>query len=176
LEAIAVSLNTITKRNGGLTIGYGQQVIDSIGYSIARYRGVNQCCDTFDVVIGNGRSNPICVMHATTIHLFLNPPGRLSLYRAQNKDNIFSLHYPLADSMKVFENDNPNYSGTIILPLQQIQFRILIPALYQNDFILFEYFDVSDLCYSKFMRAIFKNSTTWYSRYKRKTQLVKLPD
>jgi len=151
---------------------YGQKVSDSVLFSISKLESSNQIVDTLEILVANNRSIPICVLHSSFIKLLLEPPQSLAVWRVENGVSLFNLHYSLADSKIDYENENPNYDGEIILPLQQMRFRVLIPKAGQMTRILIEHIDIPDFCYTKFEYTIGHDQTNWYKQYKKYSDLL----
>lgn len=151
---------------------YGQKVSDSVFFSILKLESSNKNLDTLEILVANNRSIPICVLHSSFIKLLLEPPQNLAVWRVENGVSLFNLHYSLEDSKNDYENENPNYDGEIILPLQEMRFRVLIPKVGQMTRILIEHIDVPNFCYTKFEYAIAHDQTNWYKQYKKHSNLL----
>jgi hypothetical protein len=143
------------------------QLKDTIFFGVIKLTSSEAKDELYEVTIRNGRVAPVCIMHSAYINLFLDPPQRLALLGSEKSKQLFSLHYAARDTLNNYEKSNPNYNGEIVLPLQEIKFRLLIPRSDANKSILFEYIILNDFCYNEFKAAIYRNAATWYSRYRK---------
>jgi hypothetical protein len=110
------------------------------------------------------------------INLFYDPPQKLALFDKIGLTETYSLEYSMRDTLHVYEGPINNFNGEVILPGQQIKFRILIKNSNINKKLKFEYFRVPDFCYSDFKKEIFKDATQWYKRYNRIERIIDLPN
>ena len=155
-----------------LTFG---QVKDSISFSFLKLESFDKQNELYEVLVKNGSRKPICVTHSAYINLLYDPPARLALFKKEKICDVFSLHYSARDSANEYENNNPNFNAEIILPLQEIKFRIFVPLSRETKRILFDYIVLPDFCYMDFKQAIYANATTWYKKYQIKEIEVDLP-
>jgi hypothetical protein len=155
-----------------LTFG---QVKDSIGFSCLKLESFDKNNELYEVLVKNSSRNPICVTHSAYINLFYDPPVRLALFKKEKTYDVFSLHYSAKDTANDYENSNPNFNAEIILPLQEIKFRVFVPLSGETKRILFDYIVLPDFCYMDFRQAIYTNATTWYKKYEMKEIEVDLP-
>ena len=141
------------------------QIKDSIGFSILKSISFEKTYDLYDVTIKNGKGSPICIMHSTTVNLFFDPPQRLAIMTNDRSIELFSLHFSSKDTLEDNEGHNPNYNAEVILPFQEIKFRLLIPHSEKDQRISFEYITLPDYCFRDFRNAIYINASTWYAKY-----------
>ena len=151
------------------------QIHDSIGFSIKKSTSFEKTNDLYEVIIKNGRENPISIMHSTRINLFFDPPQRLAIMRKAKNFELISLHFSSKDTIEDNEGRNKNYNAEVILPHQEIRFRLLIPHTEKDKRILFEYISLQDYCFREFKNAIFGNASTWYNKYMKREIVLNLP-
>ena len=156
------------------SVAFGQ-VKDSIGFSFRKLESPDKKNELYEIIIGNRRQIPICMMHSAYIFLLYDPPARLALFKKEKTYDVFSLHYSVKDAANDYENSNPNYNGEVILPLQEIKFRIFVPLSHEPKRILFDYIVLPDYCFKDFKQAIYANAATWYNKYKMKQIDMDLP-
>jgi hypothetical protein len=89
--------------------------------------------------------------------------------------SFFGLHFASKDTLDDNEGSNQNYNAEVILPLQEIRFRLLIPQSQKDKRILFEYITMPDYCFREFQKAIYRNAATWYKKYERREITFDLP-
>jgi hypothetical protein len=150
------------------------QIKDTVAFLISKEETKEINYSLYNVVIKNFTDSPICILHSAYNNLFYDPPQRLALIENDKFGNQYSLHYTARDTSNVYENTNSNYNGEVILPMQEIQFRLLIPLSNKESYLQFEYIIVSDFCYKSFKDNIFMDATKWYLNYKKLYRKVKL--
>jgi hypothetical protein len=121
------------------------QIRDTIAVIISKAQSTETINDLYNVRILNVKKDPVCIMHSAYINLFFDPPQRLAVFRTEKSFDIFSLHWAANDTLyDDYENDN--YDAEVILPLQEINFRLFIPHSTRDKRMVIEYIDLPDYC------------------------------
>jgi hypothetical protein len=155
------------------TCGNGfSQTLDTILVTISRDEKPRT--DLYTVTIKNISDTPVCILHSIFINLFYDPPQQLADYKKVNSTELYSLDYAARDTSIDYEGPIDNLNGEVILPLQEIKFRLLIPDSNKDKKLQFEYVRIVHFCYPEFKNEIFKDATTWHRKYKKRTQIIEL--
>jgi hypothetical protein len=151
------------------------QLKDSLGIILSKCKSDEKNNDLYEIVIKNVKVDPVAVLHSAYISLIYDPPQRLSILKNNDLYEDVSLHWSAKDTLNDYENSNPNYNAEVILPTQELKFRVYIPKSSRDKRLLLEYINVPNFCFKEFKQAIFKNATTWYTQFARHEVLVDFP-
>jgi len=149
------------------------QVKDTLNAVIIRDTKKDSSYVIYKITLRNFTKSPVCVLHSIFINLFNSAPQQLALYN--KNDQFYSLSYSANDTLYDYEGPIINFNGEIILPLQQIEFKISVPFSELSKKLQFDYFFIPDFCYLSFKKDILKNATKWHRKYKRSKKWVELP-
>jgi hypothetical protein len=131
----------------------------------------------YNVTAYNVSTSPICIMHSTYISLFTGTAQRLALFNKDWPSDLYNLTYVARDTLNDYEGTNDSYNGEIILPHQHIEFSLLVPLRSgKKKSLQFDYLYLPDLCYSSFVKEIFKDATKWHRNYRKFKKVVELAE
>jgi len=153
--------------------GFGQ-VNDSLLVQTFRESESENGFSTYLISIQNLRRTPVCIMHSIFMHLIESPAQELAVFQNDGSTELYSLEYTMRDTLYDYGGPIQNFNGEIILPRQQIKFRLALLSSNLDKKLKFEFFPVPEFCYPDFKNAIFKNATVWYQKYKRQQRIIEL--
>jgi hypothetical protein len=154
--------------------GYSQ-IGDSLMVTAMKEEKLQDNYSLYTVIMKNVSDTPICILHSIFINLFYEPPQKLAVADKTKSADIYSLEYSARDTLFDYEGSINNFNGEIILPLQEIKFKLLLLRTNKERELKFEYVQIENFCYPEFKNEIFKNATQWYKKYKRIQRIIELP-
>ena len=150
------------------------QVYDSVGYFITRIKSYKDT-NLYSFRVMNLRPQPICLLHTASIYLLQLSPSELGLLKSEMEIDYFSLNYSKSDMKFDDMYENWNLLAQVILPGQQIEFKILIVSGRQLR-LKTEFIILPNLCYNEFENDIKLNNASWYKKYQQNVTWLELPN
>lgn len=119
----------------------------------------------YDISVENNSDTVVCILHSKFINLNSSEPQGLALYKINREKGEYSMGWSFEDT--TYSSWGTPKKGELLLPHQNIKFKILIlkSSGIQN-YILVDYFNVSDFCYTEFIKQMTDNPSRWYSKFK----------
>lgn len=151
------------------------QTTDSLLVTVTKEKMENGL-HLYNVTMKNFSDTPVCILHSIFINLFYDPAQQLAVIHSTSSAEFYSLSYSAKDTTIDYEGPINNFNAEIILPLQEIKFRLLLSSTSNKVTSLeFEYARIANLCYPEFKQAIFRDATQWHKKYKRIQRAIALP-
>jgi len=127
----------------------------------------------YNVSIANFSDSITAILRS--VHALINAGNKaqeLVVWENKGNEELYSLKQTVTDTLYTYEV--PQYRASIILPFQEISFKILVPSSNNEKFLLIDYFYLIDFTYRKFKGEMMVG--WWYKKYHQLHKTIPLPN